>query len=66
MTSILFLKEAIYSNIFRCTYLRNGKTFSEFALNFRNLDSIFNILKQNMTLIADLFFNWRIPKNVVR
>ena len=43
VTSILFLIETIYSNIFRCNYLRNGKyflfflfffSFSQFRLNF--------------------------------
>ena len=34
MTSILFLIETIYCNIFRCNYLRNKKTFSNFFLAF--------------------------------
>ena len=43
------------------------KTFSpSFFLHFRNLDSISNILKKKMTLIADVFLNLRTAKNVVR
>ena len=43
------------------------KTVSDFFfLHFLKLDSIFNILKKYMTLIADVFLNWRTPKNVVR
>ena len=37
-----------------------------FFLRFRNLDSILNIFKKNMTLIADVFLNWRTPENMVR
>ena len=66
MTSILFLIETIYCNIFRCNYLRNKKTFFEFFLDFENLDSILNIFKKKMTLIAYLFLNWWSPKKVVR
>ena len=66
MTSILFLTEAIYCNIFRCNYLRNEKYFMNFFFNFLNLDSILNIFKKKMTLIADVFLNLRTPKDVVR
>ena len=66
MTSILFLREAIYRNIFRGNYLRNEKLFLNFFLHFLNLDSIFNILETNMALIADVFLNLRNPKNVIR
>ena len=38
------------------------KRFSNFSLHFLNLDSIFNILKKDMTLIADAVLNLRIPK----
>ena len=47
MTSILFLIEGIYNNIFRCNYLRNEKHFRNWFLNFWNLDSILNIFKKN-------------------
>ena len=33
------------------------KYFLNFFLRFRNLDSILNIFKKNMTLIADVFLN---------
>ena len=46
MTSILFLTEAIYCNIFRCNYLRNENLFLNFFLHFRNFDSILFILKK--------------------
>ena len=34
MTSILFLIETIYCNIFRCSYLKNKKKFSNFLCIF--------------------------------
>ena len=66
MTSILFLRETIYCNIFRCNYHRNKKLLPDFFLYFRNLDSILNIFKKKMTLIADAFLNLRTLKNLVR
>ena len=66
MTSILFLKEAIYCKILRCIYLRNEKNFLYYFLHFLNWDSIFNISKEKMTLLADVFLSIRTPKNVVR
>ena len=45
MTSILFLIDRIYCNIFRCNYLRKKILFQIF-LHFRNLDSILTILKK--------------------
>ena len=46
MTSILFLTQAIYCNIFRCNYLRNKRYFLNFLLDFPNLDPILNIFKK--------------------
>ena len=66
MTSILFLKETIFSNIFRYNYLRKENLFRNFSLQFWNLDSIWNIFKKKMTLLADLFLNLLTSKNVVR
>ena len=80
MTSIVFLAEAFYCNIFRSNYLRDEKHFPIFFylyiylfiylffffLHFRNSYSIFNIFNKKMTLIANVFLNLRIPKNVVR
>ena len=66
MTSILFLIETIYSNIFRWEYFRKKNIFSIFLLRFWNLDSILNIFKQKITFIADVLLNLPTPKNVVR
>ena len=67
MTSILFLTEAICCNMFRCNYLRNEKLFVNFFfLKFLNLDSIWNIFKKKITLIADVFLNLQTAENVVR
>ena len=66
MTSILFLMEAIYCNIFRSKDLRNEINFLFLFLHFLNLDSILKIFKKIITLIADVFLNLGTPKNVVR
>ena len=66
MTSILFLTEAIYCNIFRCIYHRNEKYFVNFFFHFPNLEWILNIFKKKMTLRADVFLQLRTPKYVVR
>ena len=66
MTSILFLTEAIYCNMFRCNYLRNEKPFLHFFVHFLNLYATLNIFKKKMTLWTDVFLNLRTPKNVVR
>ena len=42
------------------------KIFSEFFLHVRHLDSILNIFKKKMTLIADVFLNLGHRKDVVR
>ena len=68
MTTILFVTEAIYCNIFRCNYLKNEKYFLHFLFFFAFFKFSFNlsIFKKKMTLIVDVFLNLRIPKNVVR
>ena len=66
MTSILFLIEAIFCNNFKCNYLRNEKYLLTFFFYFLNLDWILNIFKKKMTIIADIFFNLRTPKDVFR
>ena len=66
MTSILFSTEVIYCNISRSNYLRNKNFFCIFFLHFLNLDSILLIFKKKMTLIADVFLNLQISKNVLR
>ena len=43
------------------------KTFSEFFFfHLLNLDSILNIFKKKMSLLAHVFLNFPTPKNVVR
>ena len=64
MTNILFLIETIYSNIFRCNYLKKTKFFFIFFSHFRNLCPILNIFKTKMTLIGDVFFNLGTPTNL--
>ena len=66
VTSIFFLKETIYCYTFRWNYLRNRKCFLNLFSQFLNLDSIFNIFKKNMALIAYVFSNLRTPENVFR
>ena len=66
ITNILLLIETIYSNIFRCNYLRNEKCLFNFFLSFVNLHSILSIFKKRMTLIADVFLNLPTLKDVVR
>ena len=66
MTSIFFFKETIYCYIFRWNYLRNRKYFLNLSFRFLNLDSILNIFKKRMALIADVFLNLRTPENVFR
>ena len=71
MTSILFLTEAIYWNIFRSKYLRKEKYFLIFFLLFffllfLTLHSILKISKKKMTLVADVFLNLQTRKKVDR
>ena len=66
ITNTLFLIDTIYSNIFRPNYLRNEKYYLNSFLRFLNLDSIFKIFEWKVTLIADVFFNLRTLKDVVR
>ena len=66
MSSILLITEAVYCSIFRCLYHRNSKQFLHFILSFTNLDTIFNIFKKEMSLIADVFLNLQTSKNGVR
>ena len=66
MTGVLFIRETIYSNIFRCIYVRNEKYFLKYFRHYGNLDSVFNIFKKNVTLIDDVFLTLRTPRIVVR
>ena len=51
---------------FQMQLSQKPKIFSEFVFRFLNLVSILNIFKKKMTLMANVFLNLRIPKNVVR
>ena len=62
MTSILFLTEAIYSNMIRCNYLQK-KVFLN--LSVVKLRFNFEHFQEKMTFIADVFLNLQTPKNVV-
>ena len=66
MTSILFLIDTIYGNLFRCNYIANKNIFWIFLRVFENLDPFLNIFKKKMTLIADVLLNFWASKNVVR
>ena len=47
-------------------FSKKRKTLAQFfCLPFLNLHSILSIFKKRMTLIADVFFNLRTPKDVV-
>ena len=45
---------------------KKPKIFSECFLAFLNLDSILNIFRKKVTLIADVLLNLRTPKYAVR
>ena len=66
MTSILFLIDNIYRILFMCNYIKNKKLFLIFSLDFENLDQILKILKEKMTLKANVFPKLRTLKNPVR
>ena len=68
MTGIVLLTKAIHCNMFRCNYLRNKNYFLNFFffLQFLNLHLILKFFRKEMTVIPDVFLNWRPPKNVVR
>ena len=73
MTSILFLTEAIYCNIFRSKYLRKEKyfliffcfffAFSNFTFNFEDFQKRDF---QKISLVADVFLNLQTRKKVDR
>ena len=66
MTSIVFLKEGIYCNIFRWNYLIKENIFIFFFFfDVPNLDSIFNCFKKKMNHITHGFLNWRTAKTAV-
>ena len=62
MKCILFLIETIQRYQFRCNYLKKKKVFLESVLYFWNLEQLFNISKQMMTLIDFVFPKLQTPK----
>ena len=55
MTSILFGIVTICSSLLKCNYLKNKKHFLKFLFCLWNLHQIFNIFKQKIIVIANLF-----------
>ena len=55
MTSILFGIVTICSSLFKCNFLKNEKLFLNFLFLLWNLHQIFNIFKQKMIVIANVF-----------
>ena len=45
----------IFCNNFKRYYLKNGRLFLDFLLNFWNVHEIYNILKKRMSVIDQLF-----------
>ena len=66
ITSIFFLIETLYSNIFRCSFLRNEKNFLNWFLHFPYLDPILNFFKKKMPLIAHVFLSLQTARKVVK
>ena len=65
MTNILFKIVRYCHSQFKCNYLKNEKLFLNLLLNFYNLCQIWNILKEEMILIANLFPKLQTAKNAV-
>ena len=63
---ILFVIGRIYSNQFKCFYLRNKKLFLNFLHYLWYLHKNFNIFKKRMSLRAFVFSRLRTSKDVVR
>ena len=66
MTSTIFVIVRTYGNQFKCNYLRNKKNFHDFLLHFWNVLQISNILKERVTLIADLFLKLGTANDILR
>ena len=66
MTSTIFVIVRTYGNQFKCNYLRNKKIFHDFLHHFWNVLQVLNILKERMTLIADLFLKLGTANDIVR
>ena len=55
MASTLFKIVRIYNSQFKCNYLKNHKLFPNFLFHFWNVNQILNILKEKMTVTANVF-----------
>ena len=55
----------ISRNKFKRHYLKNKRLFVDFLLHFWNVHEIKNILKQKMSILAQLFQKWWTAKEVV-
>ena len=69
MRSVIFLTEALYSNIFSCNYIRSEKyflIFFDFSFAFSKLRCIFQHFQREMAITGELFLNLRTWKDVVR
>ena len=66
MTSILFLIETIYCNIFRCYYLTNKKTFSSYFFTFCKPRFNFQHFQKIDDSHSWCIFNLGTSENVVR
>ena len=66
ITSTVAVLGRIYSNRFKCTYLRNWKVILSFLVYFWNFHETLNILKKKMTLITSVFLKLNAAKDVVK
>ena len=51
---------------FQMQLSQKRKSFLDFFFQLLNLDSILKVFRKTMTLLADVFLNLPIPKDVVR
>ena len=66
MVSILFIIARIWNSEFKCNYVKNEKLVLNFLFDFWKLQQIWNILKEKMTVIANIFPNLQKVKILVR
>ena len=64
-TSIFVVIERIYSYQNKWNYLKNGRLFAIFFLQFWYLHGISYVLKKNMNLIGQVFLKLLTPKDVL-
>ena len=66
MASVLFKIVRISHSQFKCNYLKNKKLFLNFLFHLWNLHQIFNILKQKMMVVVNVFPKVQTVKNLLR